>query len=62
MLKELGFIMSKYKKGIICGIIFILISIIIGVIFEHDIAFIFAGIGVIIIGCSILAYINKDDV
>ncbi len=61
MLKELGYIMSKYKKGILIGIICIIISLIIGIMFEHDIAFIFAGIGVIIIGFSILSYINKDN-
>lgn len=51
---------AKLKKGLIIGFVLIIISSLIGLIFQHDIAFIFAGIGTIIIGISFLSYINKD--
>lgn len=51
---------NNLKKSFIVGIGFILIAFLIGIIFQHDISFIFAGIGTIIIGITILAYINKD--
>ena len=50
-----------FKKGLLFGIILIIIAILIGIIFRNDIGFIFAGIGVVIIGISILAYINKGN-
>jgi len=53
--------MNKLKIGIFLGCILILIAILIGIIFEHDIAFIFGGVGIIIIGITFLAYINKGD-
>lgn len=53
--------LSKTKKGLLLGIILIIIAILIGIIFRHDIAFIFAGIGTIIIGITTLMYLNKDD-
>lgn len=52
---------DKLKIGIFLGCIFILIAILIGIIFEHDVAFIFGGVGTIIIGITILLYINKGD-
>ena len=51
---------DKLKKGLISGISFIIIALLIGIIFLHDIAFIFAGIGTIIIGITFLTYINRD--
>jgi uncharacterized membrane protein YkgB len=53
--------LSKTKKGLLLGITLIIIAILIGIIFRHDIAFIFAGIGTIIIGITTLMYLNKDD-
>ena len=53
--------MSKFKTGLILGSLLIVIAILIGIIFRHDIAFIFAGIGTSIIGITILAYLNKGD-
>lgn len=52
---------DKLKIGIFLGCFLILIAILIGVILEHDVAFIFGGIGTIIIGITILIYINKGD-
>lgn len=49
------------KNCLIFGIILILIGLIIGIVLENDIAFIFAGVGIVIIGISILRYINKGD-
>lgn len=48
-----------YKNGFILGSILIIIAILIGIIIQNDIAFIFSGLGIVIIGISILAYINK---
>lgn len=53
---------SKLINGLIIGIVFVIIAISIGIIFQHDIGFIFGGIGTVIIGISILTYINKDGV
>lgn len=53
--------LSVTKKGFLLGAILILIAILIGIIFRHDIAFIFGGIGTIVIGITILMYLNKDD-
>lgn len=49
------------KNGIISGSTLIIIAILIGIIFRNDIGFVFAGIGTVIIGISILAYINKGN-
>lgn len=51
---------GKLIESFTIGVVFILIAILIGILFQHDIGFIFAGIGTIIIGITILAYINKD--
>ena len=51
----------NFKNGMIIGSILILIAIAIGIIFQHDIGFVFAGIGIVIIGISILTYINKGN-
>ncbi len=51
----------NYKSGFIIGFILIIIAILIGIIFEHDIAFVFAGLGTVIIGISILTIINKGN-
>ena len=51
--------LSNTKKLIILGIFLIIIAILIGIIFMHDIAFIFGGVGVVSIGIAILLYINK---
>ena len=53
--------LTNTKKGLLLGFILIVIAILIGIIFMHDIAFIFAGIGTIIIGITTLMYLNKDD-
>jgi len=50
--------LKKYVKLAILGVIFILIAIIIGILFEHDIAFLFCGTGIVMIGFAILTYIN----
>ncbi len=50
-----------FKYSFIIGCLLNLIAIIIGIIWQHDIAFIFSGIGIIFIGISILVYINKED-
>lgn len=55
--------MNKFtntKKGFMLGAILIAIAILIGIIFRHDIAFVFGGCGTIIIGITILMYLNKD--
>lgn len=49
------------KNCSIFGTILILIAIVIGIAFQNDIGFIFAGIGTVIIGISILRYINKGE-
>ena len=54
-------IVYRMFTGFMIGGILILIAILIGIIFQHDIGFIFAGIGTIIIGITILTYLNKDD-
>lgn len=51
----------KPKVGIIIGIIIIIFAIIIGIISGNDVGFLLAGIGTIIMGISILAFINKDN-
>ncbi len=51
---------DKCKKGLILGIFLIGIAIIIGILFQHDIAFVFAGIGTILIGITFLAWINGN--
>lgn len=51
----------NFKSGFIIGFILIGIAILIGYIFEHDVAFIFAGLGTVIIGISILTIINKGN-
>lgn len=53
--------LPKIKTGFIIGIALIFVAILIGILFRHDVAFIFAGIGTSIIGITILAYLNKDD-
>ena len=52
---------DKLRIGIFLGCILILIAILIGIIFEHDVAFIFGGSGTIIIGITVLFYINQGD-
>ena len=47
------------KTGFIIGITLILIAILIGIIFNNDIAFVFAGLGLVMIGISTLRHINK---
>ena len=49
------------KNGFIIGTCLILIAIVIGLLTGSDIGFVFAGIGVMIIGISTLVYINKGD-
>jgi len=53
--------LSCTKKRLLIGVILIMIAILIGILFRHDIAFIFGGVGTIIIGITILAHLNKDD-
>lgn len=53
--------LPKIKTGFIIGVALIFVAILIGILFRHDVAFIFAGIGTSIIGITILAYLNKDD-
>ncbi len=52
---------KNVKMGFIIGLCLVVIAILIGIIFEHDIAFVFAGLGTVIIGISILAIINKGN-
>ncbi len=52
---------KNWKIGLIIGISLILIGILIGIIFGSDIGFIFSGIGIVIMGISILRYINKGN-
>jgi hypothetical protein len=49
------------KIGIIIGITIIIFAIIIGIISGSDLGFLLSGIGTIIMGISILTYINKDN-
>lgn len=51
----------NYKIGFIIGCALIIIAILIGIIFEHDIAFIFGGMGVVVCGITALIYINKGN-
>lgn len=51
--------MIKCKILAILGIISIMASIIVGLIYEHDIAFIFLGAGIVMIGIATLSNINK---
>lgn len=51
---------KKLRIGLITGVALIVIAILIGIITENDIGFLFAGIGTIIIGISILLFINKN--
>lgn len=51
----------NFKTGLLIGLILIIIAIIIGIIWQHDIGFVFAGIGIVIIGISTLTYINKGN-
>lgn len=51
----------NYKTGLIIGFALIIVAILIGIIFQHDIGFLFAGSGTIIIGISILTHINKGN-
>ena len=53
--------LSTTQKGLILGTTLIILAILIGIIFKHDIAFIFGGVGTIIIGITILMYLNRDD-
>ena len=52
---------NSFKKGILFGFLLIVIAILIGIIFQHDIGFVFAGIGIVVIGISILIKINKGN-
>lgn len=51
----------NFRNGMITGFLLIIIAILIGIIFQHDIGFVFAGIGIVIIGISILIKINKGN-
>lgn len=51
----------NFKSGFLIGFILIAIAILIGLIFRHDIAFVFAGLGTVIIGISILTIINNGN-
>ncbi len=53
--------MENYKIGFIVGIVLIVIAILIGLIFQHDIAFVFGGLGIVSIGVATLLYINKGN-
>ena len=52
---------NKLKIGLITGGALIIIAILIGLITENDIGFVFAGFGTVIIGISILLFINKNN-
>ena len=49
------------RNGFIIGTCLILIAIVVGLLTGNDIGFVFAGIGVMVIGISTLVYINKGD-
>lgn len=53
--------MKKERNAFIIGSALIIIAILSGIIFRHDISFIFAGIGIIIIGFAFLSYINHPN-
>ena len=53
--------MENYKIGFIVGIVLIVIAILIGLIFQHDIAFVFGGLGIVSIGVATLLYINRGN-
>lgn len=52
---------GKLTRGLLIGSFFIIVAIAIAIFFQHDIGFVFAGIGTIIIGITFLAYINQDN-
>ena len=51
--------MIKCKILAVLGIISIIASIVVGLIYEHDVAFIFLGTGIVMIGITTLSNINK---
>lgn len=51
--------LTNKKKGFLLGITSIILAILIGIIFRHDVAFIFCGVGIIIIGVTILMHLNR---
>ncbi|MBR3523719.1 MAG: hypothetical protein IKN87_03435 [Bacilli bacterium] len=52
--------MKKMRNAILIGLALITISIIIAILYQPDnISFIIAGIGIIVIGCAFLSYINR---
>lgn len=53
--------MKKERNAIIIGCLLIVIAITSGIIFRHDVSFIFAGIGIVIIGLAFLSYINRTN-
>ena len=52
--------MKKIRNALLIGFSLIILGIIIAVLFQPDnISFIIAGIGIIVVGCAFLSYINR---
>ena len=54
-------VFQTLRNAIIIGCLLIVIAITSGIIFRHDVSFIFAGIGIVIIGLAFLSYINRTN-
>ncbi len=54
--------MKKMRNAVLLGLALITIGIIVAILFQPDnISFIIAGIGIIVIGCAFLSYINRPN-
>ncbi len=52
---------TKYRNSFCLGMSLVLVALAIGIFLESDIGFLFAGAGIIIIGITFLAYINRNN-
>ena len=52
--------MKKIRNAILIGLCLVTIAIIIAILYQPDnISFMIAGLGIIVIGCAFLSYINR---
>lgn len=52
--------MKKIRNAIIIGLSLVTVAIIIAILYQPDnISFMIAGLGIIVIGCAFLSYINR---
>ena len=52
--------MKKIRNAILIGLGLVTIAIIIAILYQPDnISFMIAGLGIIVIGCAFLSYINR---